>query len=47
MVNPFSDLKAGYKDYPDRSIILDKNDFIKEKEKCGNHIIDKIKIKKV
>ena len=46
-VDPFADLEASYKDYTDRSIILHKNDFIKDQEKCSEGIIDKIKVKRV
>ena len=46
-VDPFADLEASYKDYTDRSIILHKNDFMKDQEKCSGGIIDKIKVKRV
>ena len=46
-VDPFADLEASYKDYTDRSIILHKNDFAKDQEKCSEGIIDKIKAKRI
>lgn len=46
-VDPFADLEASYKDYTDRSIILHKNDFQKDQEKCEGGIIEQIKKKRV
>ena len=46
-VDPFADLEASYKDYTDRSIILHKNDFQKDQEKCDGGIIEQIKKKRV
>ena len=46
-IDPFADLEASYKDYTDRSIILHKNDFNKDQEKCSNGLLDKIKVKRV
>ena len=46
-IDPFADLEASYKDYTDRSIILHKNDFIKDQEKCSNGLLDKIRVKRV
>ena len=46
-IDPFADLEASYKDYTDRSIILHKNDFIKDQEKCSDGLVDKIKVKRV
>ena len=46
-IDPFADLEASYKDFTDRSIILHKNDFIKDQEKCHDGLLDKIKVKRV
>ena len=46
-IDPFADLEASYKDYTDRSIILHKNDFIKDQEKCSEGLLDKIKVKRI
>ena len=48
-IDPYADLEASYKDFTDRSIILHKNDFQKDQEKCENDktLIDKIKVKRV
>ena len=46
-VDPYADLEASYKDFTDRSIILHKNDFDKDQQKCDGGIIDKIKAKRV
>ena len=46
-VDPYADLEASYKDFTDRLIILHKNDFKIDQEKCANGLIDKIKIKRI
>ena len=48
-VDPFADLEASYKDFTDRSIILHKNDFIKDQEKCkeDKSLTENIKVKRV
>ena len=46
-IDPYADLEASYKDFTDRNIILHKNDFQKDLEKCDTGLLDKIKIKRV
>ena len=46
-IDPYADLEASYKDFTDRNIILHKNDFQKDLEKCDTGLLDKIKVKRV
>ena len=46
-IDPYADLEASYKDFTDRNIILHKNDFQKDQDKCDTGLIDKIKVKRV